>query len=76
MIVSNGVISGFAPAAAGLPNTDYFVSAKIDSGNSGGIAFSKDRDGLCILGIPTWVSQGNFENAGLIQNMSNIYYVP
>ena len=51
-----------------------YVSAKIDSGNSGGIAFSKDSRGLCVLGIPTWLTVGNYETQGLIQNIHNAFY--
>lgn len=79
LIASNGIISGYDATAvdvSGLPYLDYYVSAKIDSGNSGGIAFSKDAQGLCVLGIPTWVSTGNYENEGVVQNIRNIMYVP
>jgi len=57
-----------------LPYQNYFVSAKIDSGNSGGIAISKTTSGnLCLLGVPTWVSVGNYETQGLVQNINNIF---
>ncbi len=76
--ITNGIISGYdssvkSPNGA-LPYSNYFVSAKIDSGNSGGIAFSKDNGKLCVLGIPTWVSIGNYETEGLIQNINNVMY--
>lgn len=58
-----------------LPHNNYFISAKIDAGNSGGIAFSKDKDGLCVLGVPTWVSIGVYETQGLVQNIHNVFYV-
>jgi len=75
-ISSNGIISGFGPTSPSLPYPNYFVSAKIDSGSSGGIAFSKDELGqLCILGVPTWLSLGNFETQGVVQNIWNIMYV-
>src|SRR3989344_2259663 len=48
--------------------TNYFVSAQVDSGNSGGIAFSKYQNDLCVLGIPTWVNVGNYQVQGIIQN--------
>lgn len=76
--VTTGIISGFddsvAPPLGNLPYPNYFISAKIDSGNSGGIALSKDAKGLCILGIPTWVSIGNYETQGVVQNIWNVTY--
>lgn len=78
LIVSNGVVSGYDDSSkqplGNLPYSNYFVSAKIDSGNSGGIALSKDKNGLCILGIPTWLVLGNYETQGLIQNIHNVLY--
>lgn len=71
--INNGIISGTRlPLPLKLPNDDYLVSAKTDSGNSGGVALSKDREGLCLLGIATWVSTGNYENTGIVQNIHNI----
>lgn len=76
--ITNGIISSYDSSKVkpfgSLPYPDYFVSAKIDSGNSGGMAFSKDSNGLCILGIPTWLSIGNYETQGIIQNIYNIMY--
>lgn len=75
--VTNGVISSHDESTIrdyGLPTPNYFISAKIDSGNSGGIALSKDNNGLCVLGIPTWVNVGNFETQGIIQNIHNVMY--
>jgi hypothetical protein len=74
-ITTNGIISGNYSTYqnGGLPNTDYYISATIDSGNSGGVAFSKNMDGLCLLGIPTWITlTGNFTNEGVVQNINNI----
>jgi hypothetical protein len=76
-IVTNGTISGYdAPAQSqGLPDSNYYISATIDSGNSGGVAFSKNTSGLCLLGIPTWITlTGNFNNEGIVQNIFNIKY--
>ena len=73
--VTNGIISSHDTSVKyfqGLPYSNYFVSAKIDSGNSGGIAFSKNSNGLCLLGVPTWLTIGNYETQGLIQNIHNI----
>jgi len=75
--VTNGVISAYDNSVEpNLPDPNYYVSAKIDSGNSGGIALSKYQGSLCVLGIPTWVSIGNYETEGLVQNINNITYVP
>ena len=74
-ITTNGVISGDYSTyqSDGLPDSDYYISATIDSGNSGGVAFSKDANGLCLLGIPTWITlTGNFTNEGIVQNILNI----
>jgi S1-C subfamily serine protease len=68
--VTNGIISGYDTSQAGDAN--YFVSAKIDNGNSGGMALAKDKDGLCVLGLPTWLTVGNYETQGLVQNITNV----
>jgi hypothetical protein len=68
--VTNGIISGYDTSQKGEAN--YFVSAKIDNGNSGGISLAKDASGLCILGLPTWLSVGNYETQGLVQNINNV----
>ncbi len=67
---TNGIISGYDTSQKGEPN--YFVSAKIDNGNSGGMAIAKDTSGLCVLGLPTWLTVGNYETQGLVQNILNI----
>jgi len=74
--ITNGVISardtsGMSPYG-NLPYSNYYVSAKIDSGNSGGIAISKDEKGLCVLGLPTWLNVGSYDTQGLVQNINNI----
>jgi len=58
---TEGIVSGF--------EGDYYVtSAKIDQGNSGGLAILlKDN---CYLGIPTWASSGNVESLGRILKSS------
>jgi len=74
---TNGIISAHDTSVGyskGLPYPNYFISAKIDSGNSGGVAFSKNKNGLCILGIPTWLSIGKYETQGVIQNIHNVFY--
>lgn len=67
---TNGIISGYDTSGKGDAN--YFVSAKIDAGNSGGIALAKDSTGLCVLGLPTWLTVGNYETQGLVQNITNV----
>lgn len=73
--VTNGIISGYDESQHSvLPHPNYFVSAKVDSGNSGGIALSKINGVLCVLGIPTWVNVGNYEVEGIVQDINNIFY--
>lgn len=67
---TNGIISGYDTSSD--EDANYFVSAKIDNGNSGGIAIAKDASGLCSLGLPTWLTVGNYETQGLVQNINNI----
>ena len=67
---TNGIISGYDSSQPG--NANYFVSAKIDNGNSGGMALAKDSSGICVLGLPTWLSVGNYETQGLVQNITNV----
>jgi len=55
--VTEGIVSGI--------ETDYYVtSAKIDSGNSGGIAVSMKNN--CIIGMPTASVKGSMESLGRI----------
>jgi hypothetical protein len=75
-ITTNGVISGnYSQPQNTLPYSNYYISATIDSGNSGGVALSKNADGVCLLGIPTWITlTGNFTNEGIVQNIHNVKY--
>lgn len=59
---TEGIVSGF--------DGDYYItSAKIDHGNSGGLAILLKDD--CYLGIPTWVlNLGGFESLGRILKSS------
>ena len=57
LTVTDGVISSFADDGSIL------TSAKVDSGNSGGLAI--DQNG-CWLGIPSAVETGNYQNLGVI----------
>jgi len=64
-IMTEGSISGRTS------DGDYYTDAKIDAGNSGGMAFSKDGKGLCLLGIPTALSVGEYETEGIVKNLHN-----
>ena len=57
LTVTDGIISSF--------NEDgtILTSAKIDSGNSGGLAIDQDK---CFIGIPSAVVSGNFQNLGVL----------
>ena len=57
LTVTDGIISSFAD------DGDILTSAKVDSGNSGGLAV--DQNG-CWLGIPSAVVSGNYQNLGVI----------
>jgi len=76
--ITNGIISAHDTSLqqpiGSLPYPNYYISAKIDSGNSGGVAFSKDKNGLCVLGLPTWLTVGNFETQGIVQNIHNVMF--
>jgi len=76
--ITNGIISAHDTSVVmplgALPYSNYYVSAKIDGGNSGGIAFSKDNNGLCVLGVPTWLALGQYETQGIVQNIHNVFY--
>ena len=54
---ADGVVSSFAG------NGLILTSAKIDHGNSGGLAV--DRNG-CFMGIPSAANKGEFESLGII----------
>jgi len=61
--VTEGIISG--------EEKDYYVtSAKIDSGNSGGVAVSSDRN--CFLGTPTAAILGQVESLGRILKTESV----
>lgn len=65
LILSEGIISGNR-------GSNYFTTAKIDAGNSGGLAVSKENGLICIIGIPTWVSVGQYDTLGVIQPIQNV----
>ncbi len=66
LIVLDGIISGIDS------NGDFYTTAKIDSGISGGLAVSKIDGEICIVGIATWLSGGDYENLGIIQSFWKI----
>ena len=66
LIVSDGIISGIDSYG------DYYTNAKIDAGMSGGLVISKMNGEVCIVGVPTWVSEGAYENLGMIQPIQKI----
>ncbi len=57
LTVTDGIVSSFPEDGIIL------TSAKIGKGNSGGLAVDKDG---CVVGIPSAVSVGEFENLGVI----------
>lgn len=57
LTITDGIISSFTD------DGEILTSAKIDSGNSGGLAVDKNG---CILGIPSAVLTGEYENLGVI----------
>lgn len=61
---TEGIISGY-------DGQYYTTSAKIEHGNSGGLAI--DEKNNCYLGIPTAVVTGGFESLGRILDVKNIF---
>jgi S1-C subfamily serine protease len=72
--VLNGVISGYDGTNPDAYD-DYYTTAPVDNGDSGGVALSKYNDSVCLLGIPTWVSIGENQNEGDILDINNIFYI-
>ena len=59
------------------PVSEYFdsdISEYFDSGMSGGPAFSKDKDGICLLGMNSYFLEGKYANQQGIENIHNIFY--
>ena len=67
LTVTDGIVSGIEYTAYGPV---YKTSAKIDSGNSGGLAI--DNNNKCGIGIPTWAVSGTLEGLGYIQSWDMI----
>jgi hypothetical protein len=64
-IGSSGSITVTEGIVSGIEGDYYVTSAKIDHGNSGGVAILTKDD--CYLGIPTFVkNNGGFESLGRI----------
>ncbi len=62
---TEGIISG-------RDGSFYTTSAKIEHGNSGGLAIDKSND--CYFGIPTWNESGSFESLGRILPVTNFLH--
>lgn len=67
LTVTDGIISGIEYTSYG---PIYKTSAKIDEGNSGGLAI--DNNSKCGVGMPTWAVSGKFEGLGYIQSWDMI----
>ena len=67
LTVTDGIISGVETDNNGVRY--YKTSAKIDHGNSGGIAIG---DSGCVIGVPTFVQQGELESIGRILDLKYV----
>jgi len=63
--VTDGIISG-------TDGVYYTTSAKVDSGNSGGLVIDETND--CYVGIPTWDESGNFGSLARILPVSTFLH--
>lgn len=63
LTITDGVVSSLASQGVIL------TSAKVDAGNSGGLAVDKKG---CMVGIPTAVTQGKYQNLGVITATSRV----
>lgn len=69
LTMTEGILSGTEYAQG----VRYFkTSAKIDHGNSGGLALKRTG---CLLGVPTFVRSGSLESLGRILDLGQIYRV-
>jgi hypothetical protein len=67
LTATDGIISGFETDEG----TRFIkTSAKIEHGNSGGVAI---KDSGCILGIPTFVETGKAESIGRILDLADLF---
>lgn len=69
LTVTDGIVSGF-DFNSGIRYIK--TSAKIERGNSGGIAI---KDSGCVLGIPTFVQSGEMESIGRILDLKYLFDV-
>lgn len=58
LTITQGIISSFSD------NGNILTTAQVDNGNSGGLAINSKTG--CMVGIPSAVSQGNYQNLGVI----------
>lgn len=67
LTATDGIISGFE-----YDSGSRFIktSAKIEHGNSGGVAI---KDSGCVLGIPTFVETGSVESIGRILDLNDLF---
>lgn len=63
LTITDGIVSSVASEGVVL------TSAKVDAGNSGGLAVGKKG---CMVGIPTAVTQGKYQNLGVITATSRV----
>lgn len=70
LTVTDGIISGLETDQYGIRFAK--ISAKIDHGNSGGIAIT---DSGCSAGIPTFGEKGSFESIGRILDLPYLFNV-
>lgn len=69
LTITDGIVSGFEFEYG----TRYIkTSAKIDHGNSGGVAV---KDSGCVVGIPTFVQTGSVESIGRIMDLNYLFNV-
>lgn len=62
--VTEGIVSGY-------DGDFYITSAKVEHGNSGGVAISAIRN--CYLGIPTFVEKGSLESLARILDINAVW---
>ncbi|MBI3335501.1 MAG: trypsin-like peptidase domain-containing protein [Candidatus Portnoybacteria bacterium] len=64
--ITEGIISGYDDTSGYIQGTFLITSAKIDSGNSGGAAFTNEGK---LIGLPTFI-MGNYEILGYILDLN------
>lgn len=72
-ILTTGGIAGYNYGTrVGLPYLNYYISAKADRGNSGGLVIAKDQYGMCQVGPVTWVQVGSLDTMAIAINIWNV----